>query len=166
MPEIEVPVVDQSPVPPQDRLDTATLPDLTNTNPEDWQSYPEDRRPPLPMLTKWLRLYRYHMPFLRDIRKKDGKEISAETIAEFTALVHEMLEVGTQLNIKVMTASLLPNVEEEIQRQELYKVRHRELTSAVNTDTERAYQQLQAKAEDLARESRARAARIRELFQS
>lgn len=133
---------------------------------EDYTQYPEDRRPPLPVLTKWLRLYRYHLPFLRDIRKRDGKEISPETIAEFTDVVHEVNEVATLLNIKVMTSRLMPNVEEEAARQQWYDSRFRELTTQVNAEADEKLKALQSEAMELERRTRARSAAMRGMFQS
>lgn len=131
---------------------------------EDWQDYPEDRRPPLPVLTKWLRLYRYHMPFLRDIRKRDGKDISPETIAEFSDVVQEAVAVATGLNIKVMTAPLLPNLDEEALLKQRYDARLQELSAHVNAQTAQQVLHLQSEAAALAEKARVRAARMRELF--
>jgi hypothetical protein len=128
---------------------------------EDWQKYPEDRRPPLPVMIKWLRMYRYHMPFLHDIRKRDKKEISPETISEFKTLVEEVIEVATQLNIQGLKAELLPSMEEQELLRQKYEARSKELWANINVEQERAYQQLQAKAEDLERQSRARTALIK-----
>jgi phage head maturation protease len=151
---------EQSPQIPQE---TAVPPAQTaKSDTDDWTQYAEDRRPPLPVMIKWARMYLYHMQFLRDIRKKDGKEISAETISEFTELVQAYLNLGTQMNIKVMTANLLPNVEETILQQERYKERHKELTHEVNKETEQKYQALQARAAQLEQESRVRSSRMRE----
>lgn len=155
----EVPVVDLSGETPQERPGEMPLPSV-----EDYKTYPEDRRPPLPALINWLRLYRYHMPFLRDIRKRDGKEISAETIGEFKALVEEMLEVCTQFNIKLLTSALLPNVEEEVRLRQQYDSRLKELSERVNADEEDKLKTIQREAEELARKAQTRSARMRELF--
>mgnify|MGYP003575823009 FL=1 len=133
---------------------------------EDYTKYPEDRRPPLPVLVKWLRLYRYHIPFLRDIRKKDGKEISEETIAEFSEVVQEAVEVASLLNIKVMTSHLMPNIEEEQRQKEWYHSRLQELSAEVNAETQHQLQALQTEAAALAHKARERSARMRELFGS
>jgi len=130
---------------------------------EDWTKYPEDRRPPLPVLIKWLRLYRYHMPFLQDIRKRDQKDISPETIREFKALIEESIEVAAQLGIALINADRMPTAEEQALLQQQYASRFHELTADVNAQQELAYQQLQAQAEELAREARVRSARMKEL---
>jgi hypothetical protein len=134
------------------------------TDVEDWQKFAEDRRPPLPTMIKWLRLYRYHMPFLRDIRQRDHKEVSAETISEFKTLVEEMLEVCTQFNIKLLKAQLLPTIEEEELLRQKHHARYSELTVHVRERDELAYQQLQAQAEELERQARARSARMKEMM--
>jgi hypothetical protein len=131
---------------------------------EDWSTYPEDRRPPLPVLIKWLRLYRYHMPFLQDIRRRDHKEVNAETVSEFKGLVEEMLEVATQFNIKLLKANLLPTMEEEELLRQQRNARYHELKAHVQAEEELAFQQLQAQGEDLARQARARSARMKELL--
>jgi hypothetical protein len=130
---------------------------------EDWQAYPEDRRPPIPVLIKWLRLYRYHMPFLHDIRKRDKKEISPDTVSEFKTLVEELIDVASQLNIKILKSRLLPTLEEEELMRQQYDARAREISARVNAEQELAYQQLQAKAEDLARQSHARSMHLKRL---
>ena len=155
----EVPVVDHAPDSLQERPGDATLPSV-----EDYQAYAEDRRPPLPTLITWLRLYRYHMPFLRDIRQRDGKEISAETIGEFKTLVEEMLEVCTQFKIKLMTSALLPNVEEEAAQRQRFDGRLQELTQSVHAEEEEKLRRLQVEAEELARKAQTRSARMREMF--
>lgn len=157
--ESEVPVVEMTPETPQAPLDGAALLSV-----EDYKNYPEDRRPPLPVLISWLRLYRYHMPFLRDIRKRDHKEISPETIAEFKTLVEEMLEVTSGLNIKLMTSKLLPNVEEEELQRQQYERRFKELSADTEAEEARKLQAIQAAAQDLAQKARARSAQMREMF--
>ena len=158
MDEPEVPVVESAVETPQVPLGDETLPSV-----EDYKNYPEDRRPPLPVLITWLRLYRYHMPFLQDIRKRDHKEVSSETISEFKALVEEMLEVCTQFNIKLMRSHLMPTIEEEELTRQRHHARYQELSAHVTAETELATQQLQAQAEELARSARARGARMKEM---
>lgn len=159
MDEPEVPVVESS-------VATAQVPSDTLPSVEDYKDYPEDRRPPLPLMIKWLRLYRYHMPFLRDIRKRDGKEISPETIGEFKTLMEEMLEVTQGLNIKLMTSALLPNVEEEMLNRQRYEQRLKDLSADALAIEEQKRQALQQAALELEQKSRARAAAMRQMFQA
>jgi hypothetical protein len=137
------------------------VPSDTPLSVADYKEFAEDRRPPLPVLTNWLRLYRHHMPFLRDIRKRDGKEISPETIAEFKTLMEEMLEVCQLLNIKLLTSALLPNVEEESRLQAQYAARMRELQDIIEADDVQAQRALQARAASLAQASERRSQSIR-----
>jgi hypothetical protein len=131
---------------------------------EDYKDYPEDRRPPLPLMIKWLRLYRYHIPFLRDIRKRDGKEISPETIREFSDLVQEAVEVATLLNIKVMTSHLMPDVEAEARQKEWYTNRLQELSAEANAEEARKLKQLQEDALALEAKARERARAMKFMF--
>jgi hypothetical protein len=103
------------------------------------------------------------MPFLQDIRKRDHKEVSAETVSEFKALVEEMLEVCTQFNIKLLRASLMPTIEEEELTRQRHHARYQELSAHATAESELATQQLQAQAEELSRAARARSARMKEL---
>jgi hypothetical protein len=144
-----------------ERVASDTLPSV-----EDYKDYPEDRRPPLPVMIKWLRLYRYHIPFLRDIRKRDGKEISPETIREFSDLVQEAVEVATLLNIKVMTSHLMPDVEADARRKEWYTNRLQELSAEANAEEARKLQSLQAAALELEAKSRERMRAMKFMFPS
>jgi hypothetical protein len=147
--------------PAADVKDAAALDDI-----EDYTKYPEDRRPPLPVMIKWLRLYRYHIPFLRDIRKKDGKEITPETIKEISDLINELVEVGNLLNIKVMTSRLMPDLEEEARQKEHYNARLKELSADAEAEHARKLGQLQAKALELEGKMRERERVMRSMFAS
>ena len=159
MDESEVPVVETV-------IETPQVPTDTLLSVEDYTQYPEDRRPPLPAMISWLRMYRYHMPFLRDIRKRDQKEVSPETISEFKTLVEEMLEVCNLFNIKLMTSALLPNVDEEVLNQQRYTQRLKELSADVEAEEAKKLQGLQQAALELEQKSRARAAAMRQMFQA
>lgn len=154
-----VPVVEPAVETPQERPGEPTLPSI-----EDYKAFPEDRRPPLPVLINWIKLYRYHLPFLRDIRKRDGKEVSPETVSQFKEMIEECLEVCTLFNIKLMTSALLPNVEEEARLRQQYDGRLKELSESVNAEEIEKQRKLQADAQELARRASARSKQMRELF--
>lgn len=154
-----VPVVAPAVETPQGATGDAKLPSI-----EDYKAFPEDRRPPLPVLINWIKLYRYHLPFLRDIRKRDGKEVSPETVSQFKEMIEECLEVCTLFNIKLMTSALLPNVEEEARLRQQYDGRLKELSESVNAEEIEKQRKLQADAQELARRASARSKQMRELF--
>jgi hypothetical protein len=130
---------------------------------EDWKQYSDDKRPPLPVFIQWARGLVYHLKFVWDVRKRDGKEVSEDTTESFKLFVEECLEACALMKIKLLKERLLPTMEEEeLERQRRHE-KYRELTAHKTAQEELANQQLQAQAEDLARAARARSARMKEL---
>jgi hypothetical protein len=133
-------------------------------NSENWQQYDESDRPPLPLLTQWLRLYRYYLPMLRDIRQRDRLDVSPDTIRDFKSLLEEMHEVAALFDIKVIVAdTIMPKVDDAAIQREHYASRLRELSAQTKAAQDLANQQLQAQAEELERSARARHRQMREM---
>jgi uncharacterized membrane protein len=71
--------------------------------------------------------------------------------------------VAAQLDLALSNADRLPTLAEQEQQKRAHESRLRELTAQMQEQEVMAHQQLQAQAEELVREARVRAARMREL---